>query len=131
MIRRPPRSTRTATLFPYTTLFRSLKHRDLVEHVGIVNGRQQPHPRKAERGVFRRRHVIGKAEQPGGIGNGSRLPPFHLKNLDTVTSYPAAHQQIADEPAVLPRPESLAAITANAAILVVIQIHQKSEERPT
>src|SRR3546814_2422028 len=25
MIRRPPRSTRTDTLFPYTTLFRSLK----------------------------------------------------------------------------------------------------------
>src|SRR3546814_19612036 len=27
MIRRPPRSTRTDTLFPYTTLFRSLIHR--------------------------------------------------------------------------------------------------------
>src|SRR3546814_8945693 len=27
MIRRPPRSTRTATLFPYTTLFRSLRPR--------------------------------------------------------------------------------------------------------
>src|SRR3546814_3898026 len=27
MIRRPPRSTRTDTLFPYTTLFRSLHHR--------------------------------------------------------------------------------------------------------
>src|SRR3546814_7512172 len=26
MIRRPPRSTRTYTLFPYTTLFRSLLH---------------------------------------------------------------------------------------------------------
>src|SRR3546814_19596666 len=26
MIRRPPRSTRTDTLFPYTTLFRSLMH---------------------------------------------------------------------------------------------------------
>src|SRR3546814_12839414 len=26
MIRRPPRSTRTDTLFPYTTLFRSLYH---------------------------------------------------------------------------------------------------------
>src|SRR3546814_15825052 len=26
MIRRPPRSTRTDTLFPYTTLFRSYKH---------------------------------------------------------------------------------------------------------
>src|SRR3546814_6399428 len=29
MIRRPPRSTRTDTLFPYTTLFRSLDTRDL------------------------------------------------------------------------------------------------------
>src|SRR3546814_3217230 len=28
MIRRPPRSTRTDTLFPYTTLFRSLAKRD-------------------------------------------------------------------------------------------------------
>src|SRR3546814_6940438 len=28
MIRRPPRSTRTATLFPYTTLFRSKEWRD-------------------------------------------------------------------------------------------------------
>src|SRR3546814_6168165 len=26
MIRRPPRSTRTDTLFPYTTLFRSFRH---------------------------------------------------------------------------------------------------------
>src|SRR3546814_8421077 len=28
MIRRPPRSTRTDTLFPYTTLFRSLSDRE-------------------------------------------------------------------------------------------------------
>src|SRR3546814_7005928 len=28
MIRRPPRSTRTDTLFPYTTLFRSLQRHD-------------------------------------------------------------------------------------------------------
>src|SRR3546814_1887496 len=28
MIRRPPRSTRTDTLFPYTTLFRSLRRPD-------------------------------------------------------------------------------------------------------
>src|SRR3546814_15256108 len=32
MIRRPPRSTRTDTLFPYTTLFRS--RRDLLGHPG-------------------------------------------------------------------------------------------------
>src|SRR3546814_12991472 len=35
MIRRPPRSTRTDTLFPYTTLFRSLglaRRDELVDH---------------------------------------------------------------------------------------------------
>src|SRR3546814_14840419 len=32
MIRRPPRFTRTVTLFPYTTLFRSIVH--LVHKVG-------------------------------------------------------------------------------------------------
>src|SRR3546814_14163820 len=31
MIRRPPRSTRTDTLFPYTTLFRSLSDRDALK----------------------------------------------------------------------------------------------------
>src|SRR3546814_16927589 len=29
MVRRPPRSTRTDTLFPYTTLFRSLKQKGM------------------------------------------------------------------------------------------------------
>src|SRR3546814_11284525 len=37
MIRRPPRSTRTDTLFPYTTLFRSLKILGVPHH--IVLGR--------------------------------------------------------------------------------------------
>src|SRR3546814_1510219 len=36
MIRRPPRSTRTDTLFPYTTLFRSLEDRQV--------GERDPHP---------------------------------------------------------------------------------------
>src|SRR3546814_4770045 len=31
MIRRPPRSTRTDTLFPYTTLFRSLERKEPVD----------------------------------------------------------------------------------------------------
>src|SRR3546814_11508855 len=34
MIRRPPRSTRTDTLFPYTTLFRSPKGRDYARYRG-------------------------------------------------------------------------------------------------
>src|SRR3546814_3565385 len=35
MIRRPPRSTRTDTLFPYTTLFRSLLHRGVAVGHGL------------------------------------------------------------------------------------------------
>src|SRR3546814_6244613 len=40
MIRRPPRSTRTDTLFPYTTLFRSVAKQRAVQ-VEIVKGRRQ------------------------------------------------------------------------------------------
>src|SRR3546814_20547547 len=36
MIRRPPRSTRTDTLFPYTTLFRSRCLRDAQKHTGMI-----------------------------------------------------------------------------------------------
>src|SRR3546814_2598296 len=45
MIRRPPRSTRTDTLFPYTTLFRSgfsssvRYRRNCVLHLAICDGR--------------------------------------------------------------------------------------------
>src|SRR3546814_15528066 len=39
MIRRPPRSTRTDTLFPYTTLFRSQRHRPGAKR-NIVEGAQ-------------------------------------------------------------------------------------------
>src|SRR3546814_6618731 len=35
MLRRPPRSTRTDTLFPYTALFRS-HHAHVLEHAGVV-----------------------------------------------------------------------------------------------
>src|SRR3546814_11957803 len=37
MIRRPPRSTRTDTLFPYTTLFRSLVN-DIAPGIVMANG---------------------------------------------------------------------------------------------
>src|SRR3546814_11052780 len=38
MIRRPPRSTRTDTLFPYTTLFRSVRG----QHLEIERARARP-----------------------------------------------------------------------------------------
>src|SRR3546814_4553429 len=42
MIRRPPRSTRTDTLFPYTTLFRSLQRRASGEAVFIGDAIADP-----------------------------------------------------------------------------------------
>src|SRR3546814_18281460 len=36
MIRRPPRSTRTDTLFPYTALFRSARELDDVDALGAL-----------------------------------------------------------------------------------------------
>src|SRR3546814_1306741 len=42
MILRPPRSTRTYTLFPYTTLFRSVPLRLLVEGGELHDLKEQP-----------------------------------------------------------------------------------------
>src|SRR3546814_5684874 len=39
MIRRPPRSTRTDTLFPYTTLFRSLRGHQVLDLELLLGGK--------------------------------------------------------------------------------------------
>src|SRR3546814_15849104 len=51
MMRRPPRSTRTDTLFPYTTLFRSARFGDAWRRHGIQAKHQQGRARiaRAER----------------------------------------------------------------------------------
>src|SRR3546814_11174573 len=46
MIRRPPRSTRTDTLFPYTTLFRSL-----LSHLALLGEGRRPAAVRQEAGV--------------------------------------------------------------------------------
>src|SRR3546814_12422832 len=59
MIRRPPRSTRTDTLFPYTTLFRS-RHGDLelallaMREVGGADPRPPAEPETVEQCLRRR-----------------------------------------------------------------------------
>src|SRR3546814_1102932 len=74
MIRRPPRSTRTDTLFPYTTLFRSqnvpkaarlAKAQELVATVGL-EGREHSFPRELSGGQQQRvgiaRSLIGECD---------------------------------------------------------------------
>src|SRR3546814_15397023 len=47
MIRRPPRSTRTDTLFPYTTLFRSSELRVISQLLAVIATRDWPAAEKA------------------------------------------------------------------------------------
>src|SRR3546814_8160995 len=68
MIRRPPRSTRTEPLFPYTTLFRSQLHELAQRTVGVggnaqiteIFGSVVAHARQEHGGAiqFNRQHVV-------------------------------------------------------------------------
>src|SRR3546814_11234151 len=67
MIRRPPRSTRTDTLFPYTTLFRSgRQHRD----------DQRPRPHQDHRGDHRR-------APPVAVGIAAEIPAAERPDQET------------------------------------------------
>src|SRR3546814_15813655 len=77
MIRRPPRSTRTATLFPYTTLFRSGPSEPLREDLARCpfaglegRGRFRPHRDQFRHPLFRRsgRWRLGPLEFRKGTG---------------------------------------------------------------
>src|SRR3546814_20532060 len=74
MIRRPPRSTRTDTLFPYTTLFRSLaqgvwrsEDRPSAAHEGSGEGESS-----AQAGDLR---PDARQVDPAGGGSGKLLSP--------------------------------------------------------
>src|SRR3546814_17709208 len=82
MIRRPPRSTRTDTLFPYTTLFRSLLRHPLLRaenalqqcgyvEIGVELGPMQAQPGSANLNVGQR---IG-----GSVGQAFGEPRRHCQ----------------------------------------------------
>src|SRR3546814_18988110 len=78
MIRRPPRSTRTDTLFPYTTLFRSSADRPHAR----CGGGYRPHPRRrnGEGRVHRRDPLLQR--QPGFRPQGFGTRSFYLPLWD-------------------------------------------------
>src|SRR3546814_19821068 len=91
MIRRPPRSTRTDTLFPYTTLFRSIGHggaggdrvaADLM--LCPLHGKLARHGpyRTLRRGVSYTRHChVGLMSRIGGaVEEGDVLALHHVGN---------------------------------------------------
>src|SRR3546814_20579561 len=79
MIRRPPRSTRTYTLFPYTTLFRSL-------HVLALGQREVQRDRRLRR-ADDERHLVVPRQQAKLLGEvvaeqvrpGDRGGPVHRR----------------------------------------------------
>src|SRR3546814_10825458 len=75
MIRRPPRSTRTDTLFPYTTLFRS---------AGVGLGEQ---PQRAVRQGGAACHFLDAGERIGARRD-DRVRPYLAKPVDLPESQP-------------------------------------------
>src|SRR3546814_13805205 len=63
MNRRPPRSTRTDTLFPYTTLFRSLRLHHLAEAADAAEHCHWRRRRRAAAG-----HRLGRGDRTGRCG---------------------------------------------------------------
>src|SRR3546814_15385776 len=82
MIRRPPRPTRTDTLFPYTTLFRSRFHRPRRGRpdasAGRASGRPARHPEP--QGV-----PAGRRGGDGGVlGTGAARSEEHTSELQSL-----------------------------------------------
>src|SRR3546814_14739037 len=95
MIRRPPRSTRTDTLFPYTTLFRSLERAAAIGVAGIVIDRKAEVASEVDE---EQQH--GQAEHEGACG-GDEIGPLPIV-LRKIGIDPPRH---AHQPGQVHRPE--------------------------
>src|SRR3546814_12639372 len=71
MIRRPPRSTRTDTLFPYTTLFRSVP--------GVLHAVVQA---ERHRGAEREGRILAPVVVAGGMADLDRVVRDHVGRLE-------------------------------------------------
>src|SRR3546814_17655417 len=69
MIRRPPRSTRTDTLFPYTTRFRSGEASRRVRQIGVLFGAD----------IVGQHRLLGVRDVHAAHGDGDDLRPRRLQ----------------------------------------------------
>src|SRR3546814_20137474 len=77
MIRRPPRSTRTDTLFPYTTLFRSARHAAEIS----PPGRPRAVGREVQEAHEQHRRLADAPHRPFHYGRLRLLPLVELVRL--------------------------------------------------
>src|SRR3546814_13208637 len=76
MLRRPPRSTRTDTLFPYTTLFRSDIARRADQQAIIEAGMEQLG--RSRSGGIRARFEFDPGDKPGGTDVDDGATPLQV-----------------------------------------------------
>src|SRR3546814_14584361 len=122
MIRRPPRSTRTDTLFPYTTLFRS---------AGGGRGRDRGADRR--RGRACTRIPLARAGRPalrrlreGDCGMSATAEKAAKPKVTIIEAIAKAyHDAFADDPKVITLGEALADHEGGG----IAKIPQRSEER--
>src|SRR3546814_10153122 len=90
MRRRPPRSTRTDTLFPYTTLFRSGEHGQERQAEAVKTSRKihglQRYPSVIHQDLTARAALVGKS---GSLG-----PPLQLPHARTGPATPRDDPQL-------------------------------------
>src|SRR3546814_14648996 len=101
MIRRPPSSTRTDPLFPYTTLFRSLvRGADRLHHVGVGHP-QRRHPVGLEHDLILLDHTADAGDL-GDSWNGLELvaqePVLEPAQASQVVAARAVDERILVEP---------------------------------
>src|SRR3546814_6926927 len=92
MIRRPPRSTRTDTLFPYTTLFRSAVLRRVPPPPAAGAGSPHRLPRPQQVGglrSLRKRAAGSEAARSSSTGAGAR--PRHAITLHSGCGLPGSN----------------------------------------
>src|SRR3546814_20218614 len=122
MILRPPRSTRTDTLFPYTTLFRSSLSLPC-DHSG--SGPDRPSPRLVEIGLVEAAVPLGLAGerrgQPPNPSGGRQLDDAGLGRWGVPISRPL-------HPFLLSRPHPLAAL--DPFTFGLLALHQHSPHAP-
>src|SRR3546814_20194884 len=94
MIRRPPRPTRTDTLFPYTTLFRS---KLVLFALPVEIGIDHVHQHEIE-AVARKRYRVRRADEELGIADPrrQRLPPHLRRRIVKIGRLPG------DDPSIGP-----------------------------
>src|SRR3546814_2062423 len=104
MIRRPPRSTRTDTLFPYTTLFRSEGVlRAVGRAIGLAPARCKHHARRVagdaiEKAVGREVHAAGLVHR----GDPADRPRHHTGLAGIVRQAVVAGPRVVEHPLVSP-----------------------------